>query len=96
MLDRVAGGMNRGRHGIPMRDRVTLTTPPADPCPGRHCWVLGGAAGEDLGHRRPGLLVEWRQATGGWEGRVVYLSCPAPGRWILAEEWVPAPLLVQA
>jgi hypothetical protein len=76
-----------------MRDRVALTAQPADPCPGRHCWVLSGAGDLDVGQRRPALLVEWRQTRGTWEGRVVYLSEVAPGRWVLTEEWMSAALL---
>lgn len=87
----VAGGMSRGRRGLPMQERVGLGRS-TDPCPGRHCWVTGGS-GADPGHRRPGLLVEWRRAGEVWEGRVVYLSLTAPDRWVLVEEWLPAALL---
>jgi hypothetical protein len=75
-----------------MRDRVVQGLAPPEPCPGRHCWVSGGA-GEDAGAKSPGLLVEWRQVDSGWEGRVVYLARWGPGRWVLAEEWLAAPLL---
>ena len=36
--------------------------------PARHCWVADAVDGH--GVKRPGLLVEWRQAAAGWEGRV--------------------------
>jgi hypothetical protein len=37
----------------------------------------------------PGLLVEWRQQAGGWEGRVVYTVTAARGP-VLVEAWIPA------
>ncbi|MCD4535617.1 hypothetical protein LRP67_16110 [Nocardioides sp. cx-169] len=43
--------------------------------------------------KRPGLLVEWRQAETGWEGRVAYVVQLRPDAWQLVEEWVPAVLL---
>jgi hypothetical protein len=43
--------------------------------------------------KRPGLLVEWRAAAGGWEGRVVYAALLRPHVWVTVEEWVPAELL---
>ena len=56
----MAGGMNR-------RDRAPSLAQPAvavqDTCPARHCWVSDAA--DDGGVKRPGLLVEWRQARGG-------------------------------
>lgn len=88
--------MSKRAGGIPMRDRVARNSPPPETCPGRHCWVFAGPGDVEVGQRRPGLLVEWRQADGGWEARVVYLSCPNPGRWVLAEEWLPAAVLLQA
>ena len=99
----MAGGMRRGA-GLPrlsMAERVQLgrspvdegpTGTPADGCPGRHCWVADAA--DHAGVKRPGLLVEWRQAAGGrWEGRVVYLLQLRAGSWATAEEWVAADLL---
>lgn len=79
-----------------MAERVVLGRPPEDPCPGRHCWVTGGAGALDQGEKRPGLLAEWRQAGESWEGRVVYLSLSTAGRWVLTEEWLPASKLVPA
>lgn len=58
-----------------------------DECPARHCWVSDA---DPLGVKRPGLLVEWRAAASGWEGRVVYAASLRAGRWSLVEEWVPA------
>lgn len=92
----VAGGMRSRRDDIPTAMRVALGHLSGDPCPGKHCWVIGGGGG-DQGEKRPGLLVEWRQAGADrWEGRVVYLSLSATGRWVLTEEWLPASQLVPA
>lgn len=80
-----------GRGGIPMSRRVRLASSTYDDCPARHCWVAD-AVDED-GVKRPGLLVEWRRGSGGWEGRVVYAAQLRPGRWVLVEEWVASTLL---
>lgn len=84
-----------------MRERVRLGEPPREPpdepCPGRHCWVVGGAGlGAVDGVKAPGLLAEWRLTPSGWEGRVVYLTRLAPARWALVEEWLPSGLLAPA
>ena len=87
-----AGGMGGGRGGIPMSRRVRVAEqPPYDDCPGRHCWVADAV--DDQGVKRPGLLVEWRRTSAGWEGRVVYVAQVRPARWALVEEWVAATLL---
>ena len=80
-----------GRRGIPMSERVRQAPTTYDDCPARHCWVADALDGH--GVKRPGLLVEWRQVADAWEGRVVYVACPRPGRWVLVEEWVDAALL---
>lgn len=82
--------MGSGR-GIPMSRRVQLTAGLHDGCPARHCWVSGGV--DDVGVKRPGLLVEWRVAATGWEGRVVYAAELRAGQWALVEEWLSAALL---
>jgi hypothetical protein len=53
-------------------------------------------AADGLGVKRPGLLVEWRQAGDAWEGRVVYAVRLRPDAWQLVEEWLPAALLTPA
>ena len=67
--------------------------PPPRPQPdtGRHCWVQAppGATGPV-----PGLLVEWRQRAGGWQGRVAY-AVPGPHGPVLVEAWFPAGALEQ-
>jgi hypothetical protein len=76
--------------GLTMAQRVALGSE-SEPCPARHCWVSGGI--DDAGTKRPGLLVEWRWAAAGWEGRVVYVAAARSSGWLLVEEWLPASLL---
>ncbi len=87
--------MNKRGGGIPLGERVRPgnTVPPAvgGECPVRHCWVAGAA--DHQGEKRPGLLVEWRRTSQGWEGLVVYAANLRPGEWALVEEWLPAGLL---
>ena len=94
--------MNRyGGQSLPMAERVRLgrgdpqpgRAPQAEdpPYPGRHCWVLDPADGTAT--RRAGLLLEWRQRAGTWEGQVAYL-CRRPGRgWLVTVEWLPQSVL---
>jgi hypothetical protein len=56
-------------------------------CPARHCWVTSPVDG---GTPRPGLLLEWRRAEHGWEGRVAYAAELRAERWAAVEEWLPA------
>jgi hypothetical protein len=103
----MAGGMHPGRSGRSLGERAARSGvgqpgPPASPpvpepgarrgrARGRHCWVHDppGAPGV-----WPGLLVEWRQAEGGWHGRVTY-AVAGPQGTVLIEAWVPAALLEQ-
>ncbi len=93
----MAGGWGKRGSGIPLSERVRADRPDRgpdpdpDPCPARHCWVADAA--DRQGVKRPGLLVEWRQAPGGWEGRVVYVVRLRPDSWQVVEEWLPASLL---
>ena len=100
----MAGGMNRrGGQPLTMAERVRLghsapppppvAAPPREdpPYPGRHCWVLDPADGSTA--KRAGLLLEWRQRAGAWEGQVAYL-CRPPGRaWLVTVEWLPDSVL---
>jgi hypothetical protein len=95
----MSGGWSKQGSGVPLSERVRSGNPagrPAvaplgDPCPARHCWVADAL--DRHGVKRPGLLVEWRQGSGGWAGRVVYVVQLRPDAWQLVEEWVPAELL---
>ena len=53
---------------------------------GRHCWVRDPP---DAPGTWPGLLVEWRQRDGAWQGRVAYTVTGAHGP-ALVETWLPA------
>ena len=99
------GGWSKRGSGIPLADRVRSDRPApeaeagrsgvGDACPARHCWVSGAVDAE--GVKRPGLLLEWRQVAGRWEGRVTYAARLRPlevnGGWLVVEEWLPAELL---
>ena len=105
MAGMAGGGWSKRGSGIPLADRVRSDRPapevpsgrpdPGDPCPARHCWVSGAVDAE--GVKRPGLLLEWRQVRGRWEGRVTYVArlrpLEADGGWLMVEEWLPAELL---
>ena len=53
---------------------------------GRHCWVHDPP---DAPGTWPGLLVEWRQRHGAWQGRVTY-AVTGPYGPALIETWLPA------
>ena len=53
---------------------------------GRHCWVRDPAESPGIW---PGLLIEWRQRNGAWQGRVAY-TVVGPHGPALVETWVPA------
>ena len=53
---------------------------------GRHCWVRNPP---DAPGTWPGLLVEWRQREGQWEGRVIYTVTGASGSAVV-ETWLAA------
>lgn len=58
---------------------------------GRHCWVRDPP---EWPGTWPGLLVEWRQGAGGWQGRVAY-TVAGPHGPVLVEGWLPAEALQQ-
>lgn len=53
---------------------------------GRHCWVRDPPDSPGVW---PGLLVEWRQRDGVWQGRVAY-TVAGPHGPALVETWLPA------
>ena len=53
---------------------------------GRHCWVRNPPDAPGIW---PGLLVEWRQRGGAWQGRVAY-TVTGPYGPALVESWLPA------
>jgi hypothetical protein len=90
--------MHRGRSGRSLGERAADSGvrpepfPPPPPRPrredaeGRHCWVRDPP---DAPGRWPGLLVEWRQRDGVWQGRVAY-AVVGPHGPALVETWLPA------
>ena len=96
----MAGGMDRRPRRSPSLAERTGTDPAAGPLragdvvasPQRHCWVVDGAT-PDV--RAPGLLVEWRQLGGAWQGRVAYVV-GVDDDATLVEAWLPASQLERA
>jgi hypothetical protein len=64
----------------------TAAGPAGEGGEGRHCWVRNPP---DRPGIWPGLLVEWRQRNGAWQGRVAY-TVTSPHGPALVEEWLPA------
>lgn len=87
----MGGGWGKQGSGIPLSERVRGEVRAGADCPARHCWVSDAA--DRYGVKRPGLLSEWRQRDGTWEGRVVYAARLRSDSWQLVEEWLPASLL---
>ncbi len=76
----MADGYGRGDQGG-LAERVGASMPTAAPrSPARHCFVEG----------EPALLVEWRQGSGGWEGRVMSMVWVDAVGWATVERWLPA------
>ena len=92
--------MQRGRSAPSLGDRAaasgvapagaaSLAPGPArsrDVGEGRHCWVRDPP---ETPGTWPGLLVEWRQRAGVWQGRVAY-TVAGPHGASLVEAWLPA------
>ena len=93
--------MTRGRGGRSLGERAAAsgvpreTPPPGSEQPyaaagdggeGRHCWVRDPPEAVGVW---PGLLVEWRQRGGSWQGRVAY-TVTGPHGPALVESWLPA------
>ncbi|MCZ2861206.1 hypothetical protein [Blastococcus sp. VKM Ac-2987] len=75
----------------PLPEPPPLTAAPGRPVggstgAGRHCWVHDPPEAPGTW---PGLLVEWQQRDGGWQGRVTY-ALPGPHGAALVETWLPA------
>ena len=78
---------DRGHGLLPTSEEAAGAPPRAgDGGEGRHCWVRDPP---DAPGVWPGLLVEWRQGAGGWQGRVVY-TVTGPHGATLVEAWLPA------
>lgn len=75
-----------GPEGSASPEAAPAPQPGLPPSPVKPCWVT------DRHGRLPGLLLEWRRGSGGFEGRVVRPVSDDEG-WIVVEEWLPAGLL---
>jgi hypothetical protein len=95
----MAGGMTPGRGGRSLGERAAgsgVAVPVAaaaaayaaagDGGEGRHCWVRDPPEADGVW---PGLLIEWRQRGGSWQGRVAY-TVTGPHGPALVESWLPA------
>lgn len=85
--ERAADSGVTGARGV--ADPGARAVPRADA--GRHCWVHDPP---EWPGTWPGLLVEWRQQAGGWQGRVTY-TVGGPHGPVLVEAWLPADRLEQ-
>src|SRR4051794_41652250 len=95
----MAGGMTPGRGGRSLGERaaasgVAVPETPAGPSyaaagdggEGRHCWVRDPPEATGIW---PGLLVEWRQRGGSWQGPGAY-TVTRPPRPPPLGAWPPA------
>ena len=69
-----------------------VTSSSSGPSTRRHGWVSDGLS---AGRRAAGLLVEWRQLSGAWQGRVAYVV-DVDGQATLVEAWLPSAQLERA
>lgn len=79
----MAGGMNRRHDRIPLHERVRGTAERSVSPPVKRCLVL------DADGAQPGLLLDWRQTSAGWQGRVARPVRKASS-WAVVVEWVAA------
>jgi hypothetical protein len=83
----MAGGMGRREPrerrelspNLAERSRNRANTRPV--AGSRHCWVL------DEGAQHPGLLLEWRQQEGRWQGLVAFVRADDAG-FALVQAWL--------
>lgn len=78
----MAGGIGRSGQGN-LAERLAAQRDPSEPVhrsPARHCFVDG----------EPALLVEWRQESAGWSGRVISMAWVDAVGWVTVERWLPA------
>ena len=71
---------------VPVPDPGQAYAAAGDGGEGRHCWVRDPP---EFPGTWPGLLVEWRQRGGAWQGRVAY-TVTGPHGPTLVESWLPA------
>ncbi|MGY1616378.1 hypothetical protein ACI797_06485 [Geodermatophilus sp. SYSU D00691] len=83
-------GRSLGERAAESGVRPDLPAPPSarprQDAEGRHCWVRDPP---EFPGTWPGLLVEWRQRDGVWQGRVAF-TVTGPHGAALVEAWLPA------
>lgn len=77
------GGSGHGSLQARIHGSTAAREAAAPPSPARHCFVDG----------QPSLLVEWRRAPSGWEGRVLSVRWLEGEGWGTVERWLPAALV---
>lgn len=76
----MAGGYGTSSHGS-LASRTGIDDRPSEPpSPARPCLV----------NEQPSLLVEWRQRSSSWEGRVISVAWIDAVGWATVERWLPA------
>ena|SRR5436309_1238557 len=81
----MAGGMGSRERGMTLAQRSGVAAADRKPAGACHCWVIGAA-----GQPYPGLLIEWRLQSGGWQGLVTYLVVEESGTLALVQTWLDA------
>ncbi len=81
-------GERAANSGVPPAERPESPSYAAagDGGEGRHYWVRDPPDAPGIW---PGLLIEWRQRGGSWQGRVAY-TVTGPHGPALVETWLPA------
>jgi hypothetical protein len=64
-----------------LAERSRGMTSPGSVAGSRHCWVF------DEGAQHPGLLLEWRQQDGRWQGLVAFVRADTSG-FALVQAWL--------
>jgi hypothetical protein len=77
----MAGGMGRRERSPNLAERSREMASSGAVAGSRHCWVL------DEGAQHPGLLLEWRQQDGKWQGLVAFVRADTTG-FALVQAWL--------
>jgi hypothetical protein len=77
----MAGGMGRRERSPNLADRSRVKADSRPVAGSRHCWV------SDEGAQYPGLLLEWRQQEGHWQGLVAFVRADDTG-FALVQAWL--------
>jgi hypothetical protein len=77
----MAGGMGRRERSPNLAERTRDMAHTGHDAGSRHCWVF------DEGAQHPGLLLEWRQQGGRWQGLVAFVKADESG-FALVQAWL--------